>query len=61
MRNQYVIIEIQENVEKVHNRFKTSTHSQQEEEIERDEEEREGSPVPIFPPLSFKIVRIITR
>ena len=30
-----------------------------EEEIERGcEEEREGSPVPIFPPLRFRIVRM---
>ena len=37
----------------------TSTHSHQEEEIERDcEEEREGSPVPIFPPLRFRIVKM---
>ena len=48
-------------VEKVwkHNRFETSTHSHPEEEIERGcEEEREGSPIPIFPPLRFEIVRI---
>ena len=33
------------------NRSKTSTHSHPEEEIERGhEEEREGSPVSIFPP-----------
>ena len=41
------------------NRFETSTHSHREEEIERGrEEEREGSPVPIFPPLRFGIVRM---
>ena len=39
------------------------THCQREEEIERGceeecEEEKEGSPVPIFPPLRFRIVRI---
>ena len=35
-----------------HNRSETSTHSHREEENERGcEEEREGSPVPIFPPL----------
>ena len=35
------------------------THSQREEEIEKGcEEEREGSPVPIFPPLRFRIVRM---
>ena len=48
-------------VEKVqkHNKSKTSTHSHQEEGIERGcEEEREGSPVPIFPPLRFRIVRM---
>ena len=38
----------------------TSTHSQQEEEIQRScEEEREGSHVPIFPPLSYKIMRML--
>ena len=43
------------------NRFKTSTHSHREEEIERGcEEEREGSPVPIFPPPSLGIVRLLT-
>ena len=37
----------------------TSTHSHQEEEIERGcEEEKEGSPVPIFPPLRFSIVKM---
>ena len=37
----------------------TSTHSHQEEEIERGcEEEREGFPVPIFPPLRFRIVKM---
>ena len=35
------------------------THSHLEEEIEGGcEEEREGSPIPIFPPLRFGIVRI---
>ena len=49
----------QENAEKVC-RSKTSTHNQQEEEIERDcEKEREGSHVPIFSPLNFRIVRMI--
>ena len=39
---------------------KISTHSQQEEEIERDcEKEKEGSPVPIFPPLVFRIVKML--
>ena len=34
----------------------TLTHSQREEEIERVcEKEREGSPVPIFPPLCSKL------
>ena len=43
------------------NRFETLTHSQREEEIEKGcEEEREGYPVPIFPPLSFGIVRLLT-
>ena len=37
----------------------TSTHIHTEEEIEEGrEEEREGSPVPIFPPLRFRIVRM---
>ena len=37
----------------------TSTHSHQEEEIERGcEEEKESSPVPIFPPLRFRIVKM---
>ena len=41
-------------------RFENSTHSQREEEIERGcEEEREGSPVPVFPPLNFRIVRML--
>ena len=32
-----------------------------EEKIERGhEEEREGSPIPIFPPLRFGIVRLLT-
>ena len=36
---------------------KTSTHNQREKKIERGcEEEREGSPVPIFPPLPTRIV-----
>ena len=40
-----------------HKRSETSTHNQREEESERDfEEEREGSPVLIFPPLGFRIV-----
>ena len=43
------------------NRFETSTHSHPEEKIERGhEEERESSPIPIFPPPSFKIVRLLT-
>ena len=38
------------------NRFKTSTHSQREEEIKTGcEEEREGSQVPIFPPKASKL------
>ena len=42
-----------------HNKSETSTHSHPEEEIERGcEEEREGSPIPIFSPLRFGIVRI---
>ena len=44
---------------KKHDRSETSTHSHTEEEIEGGrEEEREGSPVPIFPPLRFRIVRM---
>ena len=43
------------------NKFETSTHSHLEEEIERGrEEEREGSSVPIFPPPSSEIVRLLT-
>ena len=39
--------------------FETLTHSQLEEEIERDcEEEREGSPILIFPPPNFRIVKM---
>ena len=42
------------------NRSETSTNSRREEKIERScKEEREGSPVYIFPPLSVKIVRIL--
>jgi len=45
---------------KIH-RSETSTHSQQKKKIERGyEEEREGSPVSIFLPLSFRIVRMLT-
>ena len=36
------------------NRSETSTHSH------RKEEEREGSPIPIFPPPNFRIVRLLT-
>ena len=44
-----------------HNRSETLTYSHTEEEIEGGrEEEREGSPVPIFPPLRFEIVRLLT-
>ena len=43
------------------NRSETLSHSHQEEEIERGcEEERKGSPVPIFPPPNFGIVRLLT-
>ena len=57
-RNQNAITEIQENAEKVY-KSETLTHSQQEEEIERGfEEDREGFPVPIFPLLNFRIVRM---
>ena len=43
------------------NKSETSTQSQLEEEIEGGhEEEREGSFVPIFPPLNFRIVRLLT-
>ena len=45
---------------KKHNSFETSTHSHPEEEIKGGRnEEREGSPVPIFPPLRFGIVRLL--
>ena len=41
------------------NKSETSTHSHQEEEIERScEKQREGSPVPIFPPLRLRIVKM---
>ena len=51
-------VEILENVEKVH-RSDILTHSQEEKKIERGhEEEWEGSPIPIFPPPSFGIVRM---
>ena len=44
---------------KKHNKSETSTHSHQEEEIEKGcEDEREGYPVPIFLPLRFRIVRM---
>ena len=43
------------------NRSETSTHSHTEEEIEEGrEEEREDSLIPIFPPLRFRIVRLLT-
>ena len=42
-----------------HNKSETITHSHREEEIERCcEEEREDSPVSIFPPLRFRIMRM---
>ena len=54
------ITKILKNTQK-HNRFETSTYSQREEEIERGcEEERKGSPVPIFPPLGLRILRMLT-
>ena len=57
--NEKAITKIQENAKKVH-KSETSTHSQREEKIERAyEKEREGSPVPIFPPLNFRIMRIL--
>ena len=44
-----------------HNKSETLTHSHREEEIERGcEEESEGFPIPIFPPPSFGIVRLLT-
>ena len=44
-----------------HNKSEISTHSHPEEEIERGcEEEREGSAIPIFSPLRFGIVRLLT-
>ena len=51
----------QENAKKVHNGSETSTYNQRKEKIERGcEEEKEGSPISIFPPLNFRIVRILT-
>lgn len=42
------------------NTFETQTHYQREKEIEKGcKEEREGSPVFIFSPLDFKIVRML--
>lgn len=42
------------------NRYETLSHSQREEEIEKGrEEEREDSIVSIFPPIDFRIVRIL--
>ena len=36
-------------------RSKTLNYKQQQEEIKRShEEEREGSPIPLFPPLKFQ-------
>ena len=47
------------NAEKVY-RFEILIHNQREEEIERGyEEEREGSPIPIFTPLCFRIARML--
>ena len=44
---------------KKHNKSETSTHSHQEEETEKGcKDEREGSPVPIFLLLRFRIVRM---
>ena len=44
---------------KKHNKSETSTHSHLKKEIEGGrKEEREGSPIPIFPPLRLGIVRI---
>ena len=46
---------------KKHNKSETSTHSHLKKEIEGGrKEEREGSPVPIFPPPRFEIVRLLT-
>ena len=43
------------------NRSETLTHNHYEEEIEGDhEEEREGSPIPIFSPPNFGVVRLLT-
>ena len=44
-----------------HNKSETSTHSHLEKEIERGcEEEREGSPILIFSPPNFGVVRLLT-
>ena len=46
-------------MQKKYTKSETLTHSQLEEEIERDgEEEREGYPVPIFPPPNFRIMKM---
>ena len=45
---------------KKHNKSETSTHSHLKEEIEGSrKEEREGSPVPIFPPPKFRNCEIV--
>ena len=53
---------MQGNAEKVYIRSKISTYSHWEEKIGSGcEEEREGSPVLIFPLLSFRIVRMLAN
>ena len=50
------------NAEKVYIRSEISTYSHWEEKIGSGcEEEREGSPVLIFPLLSFRIVRMLAN
>ena len=45
---------------KKHNKSETSTHSHLKKEIEGGrKEEREGSPVPIFPPPKFRNCEIV--
>ena len=53
------ITKMLKNVQK-HNKSETSTHSLREEKIERGcEEEMGGFPLPLFPPPSFRIVKML--
>ena len=53
------ITKMLKNVQK-HNKSETSTHSLREEKIERGcEKEMGGFPVPLFPPPSLRIVKML--